>query len=247
MYISIAKDLRKISLDDDIKCVLLLGAGDYFSSGNDLSNFSKLMHPLAIAKLSRDILHEFVSSFIECRKPIIVAVNGPAIGIATTVLGLCDKIFCAEAAYFKTPFAELGQAPEACSSFTFPRIMGGERANDVLWKSRKLSSKEALEFGLVQSLHANAEETINSAMDYARKLAAKPNGSEELVRRIQREGIVAELERVNLEECDVLQCKWISRECFEALARYLESRKMKIAAFMLRYCPCVLCSYGTYF
>ena len=109
MYHELETALRSLSDDHKIKVILLTGSGDTFSAGNDLSNFSQVMHPLKIAKQSREICYSFVDSFISCKKPIIVAVNGPAFGIAVTVLGLCDKIFSSTTASFKTPFAELGQ------------------------------------------------------------------------------------------------------------------------------------------
>jgi Delta3-Delta2-enoyl-CoA isomerase len=115
MYHELDTALRMLSTEDDVKLIMLTGSGDYYSSGNDLSNFSEIMHPLTIAKQSREICYSFVDSFISCKKPIVVAVNGPAFGIAVTTLGLCDKVFASSAATFKTPFAELGQVGEYCS------------------------------------------------------------------------------------------------------------------------------------
>ena len=109
MYHELDTTLRMLSTKSDVKVILLTGSGDYYSSGNDLSNFSEIMHPLTIAKQSREICYSFVDSFICCTKPIVVAVNGPAYGIAVTTLGLCDKVFASDTATFKTPFAELGQ------------------------------------------------------------------------------------------------------------------------------------------
>jgi peroxisomal 3,2-trans-enoyl-CoA isomerase len=240
MYIEVTSVLKMLSGKQEVKCILLTGSGDYFSSGNDLSNFSKLMHPLDIAKRSAVILLNFVDSFITCEKPIIVAVNGPAIGIAVTILGVCDRIFCSESASFVTPFASLGMAPEGCSSYTFPRLMGKETADEVLWKGRKLSAKEALSCGLVQSIHPPSE-TLQAALQYCHDsiCSSRDHGkvgieATPLSRRIVREGIVEELQRANKEECDVLGRKWISKECFAALAKYLESRNMRLAAYFLR-------------
>ena len=116
MYNELDKALRRLSKEEDVKLIMLTGSGDYYSSGNDLSNFSEIMHPLTIAKQSREICYSFVDSFISCNKPIVVAVNGPAFGIAVTTLGLTDKVFASCAATFKTPFAELGQVRAILSS-----------------------------------------------------------------------------------------------------------------------------------
>lgn len=71
-------------------------------------------------------LHDrkFVAHFIDFPKPLIAAVNGPAVGISVTVMCLFDMVYATDKATFHTPFMELGQSPEGCSSFMFPRIMG---------------------------------------------------------------------------------------------------------------------------
>ena len=80
MYDELEQAIRSASAKEGVSVIMLTGSGDYYSSGNDLSNFSEVKHPLTIAKEAREILFSFVDCFITCQKPIIVAVNGPAIG-----------------------------------------------------------------------------------------------------------------------------------------------------------------------
>ena len=70
------------------------------------------------------MLRNFVASFIEYPKILVAAVNGPAVGIGATLLGLFDAVYLSENATIRTPFSSTAQAPEGCSSYTFPRIMG---------------------------------------------------------------------------------------------------------------------------
>lgn len=66
----------------------------------------------------------FINTFIQFKKPIVAAVNGPALGLGAAILPLCDIVWANEKAWFQTPYMAYGQTPDACSSLTFPRIMG---------------------------------------------------------------------------------------------------------------------------
>ena len=74
--------------------------------------------------MSALVLRNFMASIIEYPKVLVAAVNGPAIGIAATMLGLFDAVYLSDQALLRTPFVSTAQAPEGCASYTFPRIMG---------------------------------------------------------------------------------------------------------------------------
>ncbi|VEL26599.1 unnamed protein product [Protopolystoma xenopodis] len=124
MYDAWITALHDASNDRTVKIVAVTGAGDYFSSGNDLSNFTMTKSPLEMAEEAKSLLLRFVAAFIDFPKPLVALVNGPAVGISVTTLGLYDYIFAADNATFHTPFTSLGQTPEGCSSYTFPKVMG---------------------------------------------------------------------------------------------------------------------------
>ncbi len=67
---------------------------------------------------------EFVDTFIRFSKPLVSLVNGPAVGISVTLLGMFDMVIASDKATFVSPFTKIAQAPEACSTYTFPRMMG---------------------------------------------------------------------------------------------------------------------------
>ncbi|OUC44959.1 enoyl-CoA hydratase/isomerase family protein [Trichinella nativa] len=123
---------------------VLEGKGDYFCSGNDLNNL--LVKPSDTAKMAADaklLLRDFVGTFIDHPKVLVAAVNGPAVGISVTILGLFDLVFASDNATFHTPFTSLGQSPEGCSSFTFPLLMGNTKAFEMLLFNRKITAQEA--------------------------------------------------------------------------------------------------------
>lgn len=233
MYKRIAGLMRALTSQDDVQVILLTGQGDYFTAGNDLSNFSTLQHPLSMAKEAREIFYEFIDSFICCTKPIIVAVNGPAIGIGVTLLGQCDKVYASTTATFRTPFAELGQTPEGCSSFLFPKIMGEATAEQVLGQGKLLSAQEALVTGLIHDV-LPADQVLPAAMAHCEYLVSKSARAGERQRTIVKEGLVQKLQAVNAAEMDECEIAWISKESFGALAKYLESRKAWAPAMVLR-------------
>lgn len=134
---------------DDSKLVLLGGVGSVFCCGLDFLYFisrltddrkkesikmaetirygrrSCCRHPDMILVVSpAPFLRTFVNTFIQFRKPILAAVNGPALGLGAALLPLCDVVWANEKAWFQTPYTFCGQTPDACASFTFPRIMG---------------------------------------------------------------------------------------------------------------------------
>ncbi len=113
------------------------------------------------------LCRRFVSAFIDFPKPLLAAVNGPAVGIPVTSLGLCDVVFASDRATFHTPFASLGQSPEGCSSYIFPKIMGQAKANEVLLFGRKLTAQEAFDRGLVTEIFPDSsfQEDLQKKLD----------------------------------------------------------------------------------
>lgn len=118
----------------------------------------------------------------------------------------------------------------------FPLIMGKEMAHKVLGEGKLLTADEALKYGLVQHVYPPSEVKAE-AEKYCLELARLPFGSHELQRKIQSGNLVEILKKVNKEECDECEKKWVCHKSFAAIAKYLESRNMNAAAFILR------CSY----
>eukprot|EP00123_Amoebidium_parasiticum_P008740 comp18994_c0_seq1/m.21340 comp18994_c0_seq1/g.21340 ORF comp18994_c0_seq1/g.21340 comp18994_c0_seq1/m.21340 type:complete len:316 (-) comp18994_c0_seq1:681-1628(-) len=224
MYEELGAALNRAGSDPKVKVALLSGAGKFYSSGNDLSNFSQLIHPRKLAEASRDVLFKFVNSFIDFPRPLVAAVNGPALGIAVTTLGLCDEVYSIKSATYNTPFKKLGQAPEGCSSFMFPRIMGEENARRVLDDGYQFSADEGKTYGFIKEVFNTQEELQSFAQKRCLEIASQPETCK--VRPLHQEvGLKEKLRAVNWEECVVLQEKWVSWECFHAIAEFLETKK----------------------
>ena len=226
MYMGMPKLFEEADADDSTRVIVLTGRGKYYSSGNDLSSF-KMDRPLSeMAQMWSATLLNFVKGFIDVKKPVIAAVNGPAIGIACTTLGLCDIVIASDAATFNTPFMKLAQTPEGCASFTFPKIFGIALANEILMDERKLISKEALDFGLVSTL-VPAAEFESVVKKRAAAMAAYPPETLVKTKKLIRDHYRAQLHAANKAECELLIERWSSEECTSAMMNFFTSRGKK--------------------
>ncbi|XP_004473601.1 enoyl-CoA delta isomerase 2 isoform X2 [Dasypus novemcinctus] len=213
---------------DDSAITVVTGNGDYFSSGNDLNNFTESLpvSPEEKAKNSAVLLRDFVGHFIDFPKPLIAVVNGPAVGIAVTLLGLFDVVYASDKATFHTPFSHLGQTPEGCSSYTFPKIMGSAKASEMLLFGKKITAREACAQGLVAEVFPDStfqEEVWARLRAYAKIPPNAMRFSKHTIRNRERE----KLHAVNSEECSILQERWLSKECMNAVVSFL-SRRAKL-------------------
>nr|BAB26315.2 unnamed protein product [Mus musculus] len=226
MYRDIILALKNASTDNTVMAVFT-GTGDYYCSGNDLTNFTSATGGIEEAASNGAVLlRDFVNSFIDFPKPLVAVVNGPAVGISVTLLGLFDAVFASDRATFHTPFSQLGQSPEACSSYTFPKMMGSAKAAEMLLFGKKLTAREAWAQGLVTEVFP--ESTFETEVWTRLKTYAKlpPNAmriSKELIRKNEKEKLYA----VNAEECTTLQARWLSEECMNAIMSFV-SRKPKL-------------------
>ncbi|NXM15320.1 ECI2 isomerase, partial [Ploceus nigricollis] len=227
MYREIIKALEEAGKNDSTIAVIT-GNGDYYSSGNDLSNFTNVQ-PGDMEKMAKDgavLLKEFVGHFIDFPKPLIAVVNGPAIGICVTVLGLCDLVYASDRATFHSPFSQLGQSPEGCSSYLFPKIMGLAKASEMLLFNKKLTAAEACAQGLVTEVFPDSsfqKEVWARLEAYASLPKNSLTVSKQLLRSMEKE----KLHAVNSRECEVLTERWLSDECVNAIVSFFQ-RKSKL-------------------
>ncbi|XP_074908246.1 enoyl-CoA delta isomerase 2 isoform X7 [Buteo buteo] len=224
MYREIIKALQEAGKDDSTIAVIT-GNGDYYSSGNDLNNFTNVQ-PGEMEKMAEDgavLLKEFVGHFIDFPKPLIAVVNGPAIGICVTVLGLCDVVYASDRATFHSPFSQLGQSPEGCSSYLFPKIMGLAKANEFLLFNKKLTAAEACAQGLVTEVFPDRtfqKEVWARLEAYASLPKNSLAVSKQLLRSMEKE----KLHEVNSKECEVLKERWLSDECINAIVSFFQKK-----------------------
>lgn len=158
--------------DDAVRAVILTGAGCGFCAGADLGagadTFATRGAPAPDSEAARDSGGRLTLRLFRCLKPVIAAVNGPAVGIGATMTLACDIRLASEDARFGFVFARRGIVPEAASAWFLPRIVGIGRALEWCYSGRVFGAEEAHAGGLVRSVHASA-----TLLDDARALAAE--------------------------------------------------------------------------
>uniref|UniRef100_G3Q1Z6 Enoyl-CoA delta isomerase 2 n=1 Tax=Gasterosteus aculeatus TaxID=69293 RepID=G3Q1Z6_GASAC len=202
------------------------GAGDFYCSGNDLSNFTNIPEGGVQEQARRGgtLPHrKYVKAYIDFPKPLVAVVNGPAVGISVTLLGLFDLVYATDRASFHTPFSQLGQSAEGCSSYTFPKIMGPAKASEMLLFNKKLSAVQACELGLVTEVFPDSSfqtEVWTRLKAYAKLPPNSLSLSKQLIRATEK----ARLHQVNDAEVERLMERWTSDECFNAVMSFFQAK-----------------------
>ena len=216
MYDALAEALGRADADDAIRCILITGAGEAFTAGNDLGDFAGPLPPGPLPVV------RFLETLRDMDTPIVAAVNGFAVGVGLTMLLHCDLVFASEDATFSAPFVRLGLVPEAGSSLLLPRALGMAWANDILLAGRVLTAADVLVAGLVSRV-LPADELMDAADSVARHVAGlAPTAVRESRRliRADRDLIARRMAR----EAEVFFDRLGSREFIESLAALKEKR-----------------------
>ena len=225
MYQALAHALRHAERDNAVRVVLILGATEVFTAGNDLQDF------LANPPRSADApAFQFLRAIHEFPKPLIEAVSGLAVGIGTTMLLHCDLVYCSPGTRFSLPFVDLGLCPEAGSSFLLPRLAGYQKAAELLMLGEPFGAETAKEIGLVNAI-VPAEALVAAAMATARKLAAKPAASLRETKMLMKQGIHEAVRLAMGDESEAFRERLESPEAKEAFAAFLEKRQPDFSKF----------------
>jgi 2-(1,2-epoxy-1,2-dihydrophenyl)acetyl-CoA isomerase len=171
--------IERDAADPAVRALLVTGAGRGFSSGADLKagfdpapedgmpNLRKELHGL---------YHPIIAGVRRLEKPVVAAVNGPAVGIGASLAFACDLVLAAESAYFGLAFVNIGLMPDGGSTLFVPAAVGKARAFQMALLGERVDARRALDWGLVNSVHPD-DELMPEAQALAARLAAGPTCS----------------------------------------------------------------------
>ena len=178
--------MRDASSDDDIRVVVLKGAGKGFCAGADLGGDRKPANdqrPEPNSRLPRDSFQEaFARIMWDMPKPAIASINGAAAGLGFGMALTCDIRIASSVGKFASAFSRISLVPEACMTFYLPRIVGLARAAEILYTGRQVLADEALSIGLLNQVVA-PEELEQAVADMAQTLANAAPIAIQLTRR----------------------------------------------------------------
>ncbi|UJR16577.1 hypothetical protein I4U23_003478 [Adineta vaga] len=229
MYDGITQILNEAAKDEELVLLSMTGKGKFYSSGTDLSDPAKAftsapddMEVVMEQAITR--LKDFIESFINFPKILIAFINGPAIGISVTTLGLFDGVYASSSSTFALPFTRTAQSAEGCSSYTFPSLMGSLRAKEILLFDRELNAQEAQQRGLVtQVIEENVFEQEKQKI--CQQILSLPKGSLLAGKALIQKWNIDQLKQVNVEELNTLKQRWTTDEFIEAITNFMSTRK----------------------
>jgi 2-(1,2-epoxy-1,2-dihydrophenyl)acetyl-CoA isomerase len=210
---------------DDVRAVVITGAGRAFSSGADLrAGFDPTPegHP-DVQRVLHEVYHPIITGLRQLPKPVLAAVNGPAVGIGCSLALAADLIVARESAYFLLAFVNIGLVPDGGSSLLLPERVGLARATEMAMLGERIPARKALEWGLINRVTADDE--LESTVDeLAAKLAAGPTRAYAGIKRQFNAWLFTRMaEQLDL-EASIQQQSAASGDFLEGVQAFLEKR-----------------------
>ncbi|MFH1486047.1 MAG: enoyl-CoA hydratase-related protein [Chloroflexota bacterium] len=221
---------RKVDADDEIRVLVITGAGRAFCAGADVNRFAAAVEARRRGEHRPPYLASIVGNgpiiMQEMGKPIIAAINGPAVGFGCTLALACDIRIASQEATMGAVFARVGLTPEYGSTFNLPRLVGIAKACELVFTTKIIDAKEAKEIGLVNQV-VPAAELLKVTREMALTIAEMPPVAIRLAKRGLYQGLESSLAtQVHWETMAINTC-FQTEDHAEGVTAFLEKRKAK--------------------
>jgi len=223
MAIELKEALQQADEDDGVGCVVLTGAGRGFCSGADLRGFFDNLREATEGSAASRPVEGLPRFMVELKKPVIAAINGPAVGVGATITLPCDIRIASDRARLGFIFSRLALVPEFGSSFLLPRIVGLAKALELCLTGRIIDAPEALDVGLVSKVVPH-DNLMDEAMAVATGLANGPTPALSLVKKVIHRGLVADVDQAQANEEEAFAWCLRSPDHFEGVRAFFEKR-----------------------
>ena len=224
LYHAICDALIAAEEDDQIKAVVLRGAEDDFSAGNDMGDFIKFFE-YDLEKIKAGDLPPFrlLKTVAGFGKPIILAIKGAAIGIGVTLLLHVDMAYADDTAVFQMPFLGLGVTPEGAATQLMVERIGYVETCELLYTAQKFDRQKAEKLGLINALPDGAD-VYDYAYSQAQKIANMPHKTVRQTKQLLKHDLGRIIQCID-DEAEIFMRHVQSPECKEAVLAFKEKRK----------------------
>ncbi|MFF7182010.1 enoyl-CoA hydratase-related protein [Streptomyces sp. NPDC008121] len=223
--------LGDASADPDVRAVVLTATGRGFCAGADLRGAPPAGGERApgervagdVARMIRRGAQRLIGAVLDCEKPVIAAVNGTAAGIGAHLAFACDLVLAAESASFIEVFVRRGLVPDGGGAYLLPRLIGPQRAKELMFFGDAVPARDARELGLVNRV-VPAEELEKTAREWAERLAQGPTRALALTKQLVNASLDGDRSRAFAAEAAAAEITMTTRDANEGVASFRERR-----------------------
>ncbi|NGO69134.1 enoyl-CoA hydratase/isomerase family protein [Streptomyces boncukensis] len=218
--------LADASADPAVRAVVLTGRGRGFCAGADLRGAPGAGRARAPGDVARTVergAQRLIAAVLDCEKPVLAAVNGTAAGLGAHLALACDLVLAAEEAAFTEVFARRGLVPDGGGCYLLPRLVGPQRAKELMFFGDALSAADAERLGLVNRVVAGGELT-QTARAWAERLAQGPTRALALTKRLVNDSLEAGRSASFAAEAQAQELNMATRDAQEGLTAFAERR-----------------------
>jgi 2-(1,2-epoxy-1,2-dihydrophenyl)acetyl-CoA isomerase len=233
---AITPDLRELliqkfldaSADPELRAVVLTGAGRGFCGGADLRGGAAAGERIAgdVARTIRRGAQRLIAAVLDCEKPVIAAVNGTAAGLGAHLALACDLVIAAEPARFIEVFVRRGLVPDGGGAYLLPRLIGPQRAKELMFFGDALTATDAERLGLVNRV-VPADTLEKTARAWAERLAAGPTRALALTKQLVNASLDADRGTAFSAEAAAQEINMTTADAREGVASFVERREAR--------------------
>jgi enoyl-CoA hydratase/carnithine racemase len=221
-WLALGEALRQAREDPAVGVVVLTGAGQDFSAGQDLTEM--LGGPGGEGSAEEHPFSQAIKELYAFDKPLLAAAKGVGVGFGATCLFHCDIVYVGESVRLRLPFVSLGLVPEAASSYMLQAVIGYQRAAELFFTAEWIDAERAVSSGIAARAYPD-DELLESTLGKARQIAQWPTASLQATKRTLRAPHEAAIWAAEKAEQAGMRAQVGSPENLEAIAAFVEKRK----------------------
>ncbi|MCX5091011.1 enoyl-CoA hydratase-related protein [Streptomyces sp. NBC_00365] len=219
------RHLSHASSDPDVRAVVITATGRGFCAGADLRGGPSAGEPVAgdVARTIRLGAQRLIGAVLDCEKPVIAAVNGTAAGLGAHLALACDLVLAADSAKFIEVFVRRGLVPDGGGAYLLPRLIGPQRAKELMFFGDALTAAEAARLGLVNRV-VPADDLEKTARDWAERLATGPTRALALTKQLVNASLDTDRSTAFTAEAAAQEINMTTADAKEGVASFVERR-----------------------